>query len=417
MDYTAAKSARINLEVNADSTSIKNLSKDYGSLVKGLENRSAFEALSTSVENTNTAVLNLGSSFTNTATAIGNTPFNVEDKLDSLATGFEKVEDVAGNRIAKIVFPQLTKQLDSFADKGTPVFKLLNDLSEETTSFDKSLVLLSKTSKPLIKVIDVLQLGLTKLEKGLEAVGIQSKFLETSFDKLQTVLGTGETIVKLADISYKARESLEDLKATVGDLSGGLLTTGQAILPIAANFDNLGTTVGSVGGVMQMFGKGAVKTLGGIASQSVGIIALAGGFKKLGDSLGDLYGKWTEMGKGFETLQTLGIDTTLAGITSQLGLMGENILFNIDATKQLIATATQAYSKLRSSTDYIQTLSAGAAYEVEELNSGLQGLANKGLKNAISSAELGSSVYNNLSAGIGAAAGQIQDALEVTQAN
>lgn len=422
MSYSAASEAKINLRFESNTDGIERTKKSWQSLTSALKDTTNLTSAKDAIDNTIYSVENLGNSFVNTATTLGNTPLGIENRLTSVTEGFEKLEDVAGNRVAKKVFPDLIEQLSGFTAKGDPVYKLVADLSEETSNFDKSLVLLSKSSKIVLTGIDKLQTGVAALEKGFNGLGIQSEFVSKGFAKVRLALGVSEDLVKLADFAYKSREAFEEFQATFSEFATAVAPVGSALALITketVNLDkplqDLTTIFSAVEFTAARFGKTVVASFAKLGFQATVISNIAIGLGKVGDAVDILIKQWNELYRGFETMQTLGVDTTFAELATSLGATGEKILFNVEATKQLIATATQAYTQLEESTEYVRTLSAGAQYSTEELTSALQTLANDGVGNAIKSGELAISVYNNLSAGIGTAAGKIGDALEVSE--
>jgi hypothetical protein len=421
MSYSAASEAKINLRFESDTDGIERTKKSWQGLTTALKDTTNLDSAKSAIDNTIYSVENLGNSFVNTAATLGNTPLSIENRLTGITTGFEKLEDVAGNRIAKKVFPDLIEQLSGFTAKGDPLYKLVGDLNEETTNFDKSLVLVSKSSKGLLVGIDKLQAGVGSLEKSFNALGIQSEFVSAGFSKVKLALGVSENLVQLADISYKTREAFEDFQATFSEFATAIAPVGSALAVVAketvnldAPLQDLTTIFGTTEAAAKLFGNTTLAAFAKLGFQATVITNIAIGLGKVGDAVDQLMKQWNELYRGFETMQTLGVDTTFAELATSLGATGEKILFNVQATKQLISTATQAYTQLEESVAYVRTLSSGAEYSVPELTASLQDLANNGVGNAIKSGELAISVYNNLSAGIGAAAGKIGEALEVS---
>lgn len=422
MTYSAASEAKINLRFESNTDGIEQTKKSWQGLTTALKDTTNIDAARNALDSTVYAVENLGTSFSNTATTLGNTPLGIENRLTSLTDGFTKLEDVAGNRIAKKVFPDLIEQLDGFTAKGDPVYKLVADLTEETSNFDKSLVLISKSSKILVVGIDKLQIGVNNLEAGFKALGIQSEFVSAAFDKVQNALGLSENLIKVADITYKTREAFEDVEATLGQfgtaiapVAGGLATLTKSSLDMDKPLQDLTTTFGAIEGAAGLFGKTTVAAFAKFGFQATVLANIGMGLGKIGDAVDKLTKQWNELYRGFETMQTLGVDTTFAELATSVGAAGEKILFNVQATKQLISSATQAYAKVEESVAYVRTLSAGSKYSVEDLTANLQKLSKDGVGSAVKSGELAISVYNNLSAGIGTGAGKISEALEVSQ--
>ena len=422
MSYSAASEAKINLRFESNTDGIEKTKKSWQGLTSTLKDTSNFEAAKDSIESTISSVDNLGNSFSNTANVLSNTPLSIESRLTGVTDKFSLLEDVAGNKIAKKVFPDLIEQLSSFTAKGEPVYKLVADLSEETTNFDKALVLISKSSKTLVAGIDKLQIGVTSLETAFKALGIQSVFVNESFAKIQQILGVSENLIKFTDVAYKTREALEDVGEAASVFGSALSPipsivgfTVKSTVDMDRPLQDLTSGFGGVEAAANLFGKSSVAAFAKFGFQATVIANIGINLGKVGDAVDVLTKQWSELYRGFETMQTLGIDSTFAELSLSVGAAGEKILFNVQATKQLISTATQAYAQLEESTKYVQTLSAGARYSTEELTESLQGLANKGVGNAIKSGELAISVYNNLSAGIGTGVGKIGDALEVSK--
>jgi hypothetical protein len=307
------------------------------------------------------------------------------------------------------------------------------DVLDQFTSTTERILSKEKAFDKFTEGIQIFNTG-GKLEKGLRftsnflkdisvqvsKLGTQGEQVAKVIDGITKSLDKGAALVGIVDKIEDIKDVVEGTGEAISNISGALSETAASAAPFAGVaggiLDNV-TKLNLTALVLTRTTKGLTQTLaaGVWKAPLYGITTLIGAINPLISGFIELDRQAKEFYRGLETMSMVGVDTTLAQMAVSMGSFGENLLFNIDATKQFVSTAVSEFGRLEDSVKYLQTLSVGAAYATTDLTKSLQTLATDGLGNAISSAELGISVYNNLSAGIGAAKGQIQDALEVSE--
>jgi hypothetical protein len=314
------------------------------------------------------------------------------------------------------------------------------------------------------------------IAEGMKTMGEEFTPLANTFLKVSASLEKGGKLVDIIDKIEDVKDVLETTKENILGLSSALGTAVPMVASMAGqtegvygvalkaniatgllnntifatgnNFSKLGTPIKAVGNELlslakvpeavrnsfdggfssvlstldNTFSKGGkyADTFFAKVSQEIfkfeiafGLTVLAS-LKAFMDIGGEAEKVFMNFNKGLESLQGIGIDTSLIQLRESMGAFGENLLFNIDATKQLKNITTQLNDELEKTGNYIQTLGADSTKNIDDLKDSLRSLS-KELGNAVYAADLGISVYNNLSAGIGTASGKLQDAVNVSK--
>lgn len=352
---------------------------------------------------------------------------NQINKLESSTSGAASAVDAfnnANNIFLRIVAPKQVKTFETLTGVLNPVAKLHTDLAERTTTLGKAVELLGKVIIPFNKIIDTTQNTLNTLKESVKGINILGIDLYKTLNQFDEKLEFGQKLANFAVTADNARQQIAAFKEELGLFGQSVAETASAV---GQNAGSIGTIlkmmgpqlIGSLDDVGKKMGNVWVSMLGKAGKAVTGfqfqIMPLINIFKSISDSTILLSKQINELYRGFELFNDLGVDTSLAAMAEGMGTLGENLVFNIAKTKELTTVSMQMGEQFNAQVQYIRTLTAAQSYSVKELSGKLRAAVDDDLKNVVTAGELALSVYDNVSAGIGTAAGQIGEA--VKQAN
>jgi hypothetical protein len=360
----------------------------------------------TAVEATK-SVVNLGSSTT--------------QAYNDIAKGSErtiKAADLLGNRFAEMALSAagFSKQTDAVNSVLQPTAGFFSTVTDEATGLGKAFQVINQLEKPLVGGLDRVSTTAGGLGDALSNLGGVGQFaaqglfaVSNAAASLAGITGTVDTIGDLYQVMEQIQEVAPDVASGIGEIAGAGVGIGQGVLGVT----DLNTELYLAAQAGKKFGNEMTKSLSGVfvkfadlksqVTQTITVLsAMAGTFTDLALHLKDF-------GKGLETVRNLGFDTQAMEIANSIGLIGENLVFNTEASKNFANAAVAAFSKVEDSLAFITTLPSGQAAGIPMLSKQLDDLVNGPLNNMISKGEAASAMYQSLSAGIGATTGKLKE--------
>lgn len=261
--------------------------------------------------------------------------------------------------------------------------------------------------------------GSGNLKKYLEDLNKQFQELNKGSEKQTETFGdlnkegdkTSELLDKLVKSSKGLLETSKNITSKVAD---GIKETGMVltkVIPIWLSMNSKVELVGnSAKGLNFIFKDQLTSSIAKLATSFAGLGIAVPMFANIATGAADAYLQAQGLNDTFSVMQSLGIDTTAAGIAFQFGLVGEKLLFSSQAAKEFGQTAITSFAQLEDAAAFVTTIGAGAAVEFEGLEAGVESVSaamtelSNDLGNAVSSTEAANALYNALSAGVGVAA-------------
>jgi PII-like signaling protein len=375
---------------------------------------------------TSEAVGGLTQSFSNLDSTFNNTynKLSVFDKKNqSLITAYQRLAEESDTFLSRVT------GLDNIFDRILPRIASVQTqtakIADEKTGLGKISVIIQQINKNdrLEKLIEKTSEGLKTIAKTVSGFGktglVASKVLTDITDKLdkfKTLVDIVDKFKDLQDILEKTKEKIKQLGATLAAASKTGLTFSTIMLSGGGDklYGNI-IRINAAAFVLSKTTRGFAQALSKVvlAWPLVFTVTALSGVEKLTEQFVELTRISSDYYLGLERIAALGIDTQLIEFANDLGVVGENLLFNIDATKQYLNITTQLASEFQKTIQYIKTLNI--PYSTNELNDALNTLASEGLHNVVTAGELGIGMYNSFSAGIGTTAGHIKDAMNVVE--
>lgn len=296
-----------------------------------------------------------------------------------------------------------------FASNFDAVAKALDTSAEKAADFSKQISpeqfqAVDKAGGRLAKVFEGVGSGLDKMSKGViiaDFVGDISRATMKAQDFASTLKEDASYAVE--DFGNTARFAIPLLSAMV---------TKMQMLGFAS------TALGMV--LKNDLFKALGSLLGRFSDLGVGVAA----FQQLTLAAGEAVLKAKGVSDAFTVMQNLGIDTSAASMAFQFGLVGEKLLLSSEAAKAFGQAAVTAFAQLEDAAAFVTTLTSGAEIQLEGFDQGIDSisasltdLVNGPLKNAVTSTQAASALYNALSAGVGITTVAGESTLQLAETN
>lgn len=296
-----------------------------------------------------------------------------------------------------------------FASNFDAVAKALDTSAEKAADFSKQISpeqfqAVDKAGGRLAKVFEGVGSGLDKMSKGViiaDFVGDISRATMKAQDFASTLKEDASYAVE--DFGNTARFAIPLLSAMVSKMQ--MLGFASTALGMVLKND-LFKALGSL--------------LGRFSDLGVGVAA----FQQLTLATGEAVLKAKGVSDAFTVMQNLGIDTSAAAMAFQFGLVGEKLLLSSEAAKAFGQAAVTAFAQLEDAAAFVTTLSSGASIQLEGFEQGIDSisasltdLVNGPLKNAVTSTQAASALYNALSAGVGITTVAGESTLQLAETN
>lgn len=329
-----------------------------------------------------------------------------------------KAADLLGNRFAEMALSAagFSKQTDAVNSALQPTAGFFSTVTDEATGLGKAFQVINQLEKPLVGGLDRASTTAGGLGEALSNLGGVGQFaaqglfaVSNAAASLAGITGTVDTIGDLYQVMEQIQEVAPGVASGIGEIAGASPGIVQGVLGLT----DLNTELYLAAQAGKKFGNEMTKSLSGAfvkftdlkfqVTQIIGVLSIMAG------TFTDLVLHVNDFGKGLETVKNLGFDTHAMDIANSIGLMGENLILNIEASKNFANTAVAAFSKVEDSLAFITTLPSGQAAGIPMLSKQLDDLVNGSLQNMISKGEAASAMYQSLSAGIGATAGKLKE--------
>lgn len=323
----------------------------------------------------------------------------IDKKFDNLADTLFDVQKPMKEIVSKDGFFLRVQESIQQLNKNDFLEKILKNGSKQVTEIADSLAKLGGEFNPIVNFLDDVS---DKLKKGGTIVDIIDK-LEDFKDLMKEVrLAIGTIVPMVGQAAMVAKSFLID-----GEGIAGVINKVNATVWVLNR--TLFKTEKLAGSVWHKFSLGLEQAN---LTMYATIATLAGKLIPIAQELIKVTSGFYE---GIESLQMAGIDTTLIQMAEAMGTFGEGLLNNTQLMQQFTQISLELSTELKEVGNYIQTLGAESTQDISKISGALRELSSE-LGNAVFSAELGASLYNNLSAGIGTATGQLDEAVKVSEA-
>jgi hypothetical protein len=323
----------------------------------------------------------------------------------------------------------LGKPLNTVNTAIGPMAGLFADVADQQSAVGKTAVLLDASEKPLINTLKSVANLSESFAGQLQGMGVAGEWAANKMDVLAKSLNSVARTVGIADtagdvmlMASSVKQLAQDAAPEIADAARTIKETGDAVgvwKTLFGDATKSAVTLSKVyQGTLAVSGK-AFQTFGAevklgqgtiIDSTTKSIIKLAELGEKVvllktfGKLAFDSFMQLQQLGTAFSAIEAMGVDTTFAKISMQLGVMGEGLIFNKEAAQEFANVAIAAFAKLEDAIAYVRTLGSAAKTPVEELSGTLQDLVNGPLKNAITSGQAADGLYNTMSAGFSSTA-------------
>jgi TP901 family phage tail tape measure protein len=329
-----------------------------------------------------------------------------------------KVADLLGNKFADMALSAagFSKQTDAVNSVLQPTAGFFSTVAEEATGLGKAFQVINQLEKPLVGGLDRVSTTAGGLGDALSNLGTVGQFasqglysVANAAASLAGITGTVDTIGDLYQVMEQIQEVAPDVATGLGDVASAGVDWGQGVLGVT----DLRTELYLAAQAGKKFGNEMTKSLSGAFIQ---FSDLSFQFTQIVTILSTMAGTFTDLvlhlndfGRGLETVRNLGFDTQAIEIANSIGLIGENLVFNTEASKNFANAAVAAFSRVEDSLAFVTTLPSGQAAGISALSKQLDDLVNGPLNNMITKGEAASAMYQSLSAGVGAATGKLKE--------
>ncbi|HEY9598428.1 MAG TPA: hypothetical protein V6D33_12235 [Cyanophyceae cyanobacterium] len=333
------------------------------------------------------------------------------DAIDGITGGFEassKITAVTGNGFIKLAGSALGlgKQIGFVNGFLGPMGDLFNDVSEANGGAAKGFTILNTVSKPLIGSLKSAANFSSLLSDRFDGLGESGKVVSDILTGVTKSLSGMVTGVKIADFAgdvYRLFDKIKDFaKDGLPDLIEQAKTAADLFEKTGLKAKLFGSTMATLNTTAMLLSvttKGWTKQVADLFLKFNELSGFVDLFKSLYTVTQDAYLRLNNVNDAFETFQGLGIDTTMADIVVQTGLLGEGLIGNAEAAKRFAQTAISAFAQVEDKLAYLQTLSLAAGEGTKKLFDSFQSLAAGPLKNTVTSADAASASYYAMSAG------------------
>ncbi|HEY9610542.1 hypothetical protein [Allocoleopsis sp.] len=335
----------------------------------------------------------------------------VGDGAGAIASSFTtsaKVTDITNQGFVKIAASALGlgKQVSFVNTVLGPLGDLWHDVDDAQSAVGKGFAVLNAVSKPLIgslKSVADFSADVADKLSGMGAAGSAAAGVFLGLSKTLGSLGTG---VKIADIAGDMYRLVEATKEFAEEQLPELIDQAKSA---AEMFDKLGVktmlfgdklkTIRTIATALSAVGKGAVKELAQLTIKFLDFREQVKMFTGMATAIRDAYLRLKGLNEGFETFQAMGVDTSMAELAVQIGVVGEGLLTNAEAAKNFAKVTVTAFAQVEDKLAYLQTLSTAAGEGTGKLFANMQVLTSGPLKNLISNADAAQASYYAMSAG------------------
>lgn len=328
--------------------------------------------------------------------------------IGSSFTTSAKITDVTSQGFVKVAASALGlgKQVSFVNTVLGPLGDLWHDVDDAQSAVGKGFAVLNAVSKPLIgslKSVADFSADVAERLSGMGAAGSAAAGVFLGLSKTLGSLGTG---VKIADIAGDMYRLVEATKEFAEDQLPELIDQAKSA---AEMFDKLGVkamlfgdrlkTIRTVATALSAVGKGAIKELAQLTLKFLDFREQVKMFVGMATAIRDAYLRLKGLNEGFETFQAMGVDTSMAELAVQIGVVGEGLLTNAEAAKNFAKVTVTAFAQVEDKLAYLQTLSTASSEGTGKLFANMQALTSGPLKNLISTGDAAQASYYAMSAG------------------
>lgn len=329
-----------------------------------------------------------------------------------------KVADILGDSFTKLALSAsgLGSQTSAINSVLQPTAGFFSDVAGEATGVGKAFTVINSVEKPLVGTLRTASSAASGLADVLNNLGGVGQFaangllsVSAGAASLAGIVGNVDTIGDFYKVLEQLKVVAPEVAQTLGDVGAGVGTaaTGFVKLTDASTEAYLAAQVFSKVGTG--LGKSLAQAYVGLADFTRQAGFAASILKTVSDAMIGAMLHANDFGKALDGIKNIGLDTYNIELVSSLGLVGEGLLFNTQASKEFANAAVAAFAKVQDSISYITTLGPGLQAGIPALSKQLGELVNGPLQNAITKGEAAAAMYQSLSAGIGAAAGKIKE--------
>jgi hypothetical protein len=335
----------------------------------------------------------------------------LEDSASAIGSSFTtsaKITDVTNQSFVKIAASSLGlgKQVGFLNTALGPLGDLWHEVDDAQTGVGKGFAVLNTLSKPLIGMLKTGAALTAELADSLKGTGEAGDIASAALTGVSKTLNKLVTGVKIADFAGDIYRVIESAKTFVEEQLPDLIEQAKGA---ADMFDKLGIktmlfgdklkTVRTIATALSAVGKGAVKELSQMTIKLLDFREQAKMFVGIATAIRDAHLRLKGLNEGFSTFQAMGIDTTMAELAVQIGVVGEGLFTNAEAAKNFAKVTVTAFAQVEDKLAYLQTLSTAAGEGTNKLFDSMQALVSGPLKNAVTTAEAAKASYFSMSAG------------------
>lgn len=418
MAFGGTTTGKVSIETSIDTQPIKAASEAFQDLNTEVKAGNAIYDVNTrrvltnakALDTLSTSALNVNDRFLQTAGSVN----KLEAEFSKYATSQEIVDEFSDKLVVrstalKDVFGGLSDNLEPLADS-------YDRLAKATTPVQKAFELIQISGPKVSKFLAITVKQLDSLQETLAEFGDSAKPITDLIELFEEKLKEGKLLLDITVQIENLKDMFAGLAQTAGTTAIVLREVGGAIVGTTAGIAGMATVAdGFLDTTTKIqIGAGLIQSAGDKIGGSLGsAVSGLAGFAGVGAEAFDQITMWggvataidmaTREAQGFsegmEFMANQGFDTSMMALAMSLGVVGENLLFNIEATKQLEAVSIQAYGQLEQAVQFLRTISAGR--EIDDAAQAMQDFVDGPLNNVISSTEATYLMYNTLSAGIG----------------
>lgn len=349
--------------------------------------------------------------------AIGRTGSSAGDAFGKLSDSYRDGVDAAQNaiKVNKVMdnsFVGLAAKASGFGKQfglvqGVlgPVAGGFEEIAEAEGPVVKGFTALNMIAKPLSGGLKLAAGFAQNLAEQLRPLGTEGEAIAGVLDKVAGGLSKASGLVNIADkvgdvyrlfnsVKEFATEGLPALFEQMKAVGGMLESVGIKQALWGTNMAKATT----IARVLSATTQGTTKQLSGMFLKMVELKAGVDQFAALGTAAYDTYMRMTGVNEAFEALQGLGVDTTMAELAVQIGVVGEGLLTNAEAAKKFVQVSVTQFAQVQDSLQALQTLSSARAEGSEKLMGSLKGLT-QDLGNVIDLTQAAGAAYNAFSSG------------------